>query len=80
MKQSNRDQMASALSRLIRGIALGILGRQCLGRRIDNTGQLTREVAAWGTERNTAKAKVNWRFRIADARIKSRKLYPSIER
>ena len=60
-------------------IELGILGRQCLGRRIDNMDQLTREVAAWEAERNAAKAKVNWRFRTADARIKLRKLYPSIE-
>lgn len=60
-------------------IELGILGRQCLGRRIDNPDQLTREVAAWEAERNVAKAKVNWRFRSADARIKLRKLYPSIE-
>ena len=60
-------------------IELGILRRQCLDRRIDNAGELIREVAAWEAERNTAKAKVNWRFRTADARIKLRKLYPSIE-
>ncbi len=60
-------------------IELGILGRQCLERRIDHTDQLTREVAAWEVELNAAKAKVNWRFRTADARIKLRKLYASME-
>jgi len=29
--------------------------------------------------RNTAEAKVNWRFTTKDARIKLKKLYPSIE-
>ena len=60
-------------------IELGILGRQCLDRRIDNAEQLTREVAAWEAERNAAKAKVNWRFTTDDARIKLRKLYPSFD-
>ena len=60
-------------------IELGILGRQCLDRRIDNTEALTREVAAWEAQRNTAQAKVDWRFTTHDARIKLKKLYPSIE-
>ena len=60
-------------------IELGILGRQCLDRRIDNAGALTREVAAWEAERNAAKPKVDWRFTTDDARIKLKKLYPSIE-
>jgi len=60
-------------------IELGILGRQCLDRRIDNAGALTREVAAWEAERNAAKAKVDWRFTTDDARIKLKKLYPSID-
>ena len=60
-------------------IELGILGRQCLARRIDNTNELTREVAAWETKRNAANAKANWRFTMDDARIRLRRLYPSIE-
>ena len=43
-------------------IELGILARQCLSRRIDNMEQLKDEVAAWQVIRNTAEAKVNWRF------------------
>ena len=60
-------------------IELGILGRQCLDRRIDNAETLTREVAAWEAQRNAAKAKVNWRFTTDDARIRLKKLYPSFE-
>ena len=60
-------------------IELGILGRQCLGRRIDNVEELTREIAAWETERNASETKVNWRFTTNDARIKLSKLYPSFD-
>jgi hypothetical protein len=60
-------------------IELGILGRQCLARRIDNIEGLRREVAAWKADRNAAGAKVNWQFTTADARIKLRRLYPSLE-
>jgi hypothetical protein len=58
-------------------IELGILARQCLSRRIDNMEQLKDEVAAWQVIRNTAEAKVNWRFTTKDARIKLKRLYPS---
>jgi len=60
-------------------IELGILSRQCLDRRIDNVAYLRSEVAAWERQRNAAKAKVHWPFTTADARIKLRRLYPSIE-
>jgi len=60
-------------------IELGILARQCLSRRIDNMERLKDEVAAWQAIRNTAEAKVNWRFTNKDARIKLKRLYPSIE-
>ena len=60
-------------------IELGIPGRKCLDRRIDNANRLTREVAAWEAERNASEAKVNWRFTTADARIKLKRLYPSIK-
>ena len=60
-------------------IELGILGRQCLARRIDNVQVLRREVKAWEKMRNGTHAKVNWQFRTEDARIKLKRLYPSIE-
>jgi hypothetical protein len=60
-------------------IELGILGRQCLSRRIDNVEYLRRETKAWNVARNTTRTKVNWQFTTEDARIKLRRLYPSIE-
>jgi hypothetical protein len=60
-------------------IELGILGRQCLSRRIDNVHDLRREAQIWEAERDAAAAKVNWQFTTADARIKLRRLYPSID-
>ena len=60
-------------------IELGILARQCLSRRIDSMEQLKDEIDAWQSVRNAAEAKVNWQFTAEDARIKLKKLYPSIE-
>lgn len=60
-------------------IEISILSRQCLAERMDNIKRLEKEVMAWTEKRNTIDGKVNWRFTTADARIKLRKLYPSIE-
>jgi hypothetical protein len=60
-------------------IELGILGRQCLSQRIDNIKDLRRQVEAWEKRRDKAKVKVNWQFTTADARIKLKQLYPSME-
>ena len=43
-------------------IELGILGRQCLNRRIADAKTLRRQIAAWESKRNAKKTKVNWRF------------------
>jgi hypothetical protein len=58
---------------------LSVLSRQCLDRRIDNQPELTGEVAAWEHRRNDAEVTVDWRFTTADARIKLKRLYPSIQ-
>ena len=58
---------------------IGILTGQCLDRRIDQPEVVCREVAAWENDRNDAKATINWRFTIADARVKLKNIYPSIE-
>jgi len=59
-------------------IELGVLSRQCLDRRVPNKRTLTAEVAAWQCRRNTAKAKVDWRFTNDEARIKLKRLYPTL--
>ena len=60
-------------------IELSVLSQQCLNRRIPDTATLTREVAAWQQARNADPRPVNWRFTTADARIKLKRLYPSIQ-
>lgn len=60
-------------------IELGVIGRQCLDRRIGNTETLRHEVGGWELDRNTRAAKVDWRFTAGDARIKLKQLYPSIQ-
>jgi hypothetical protein len=60
-------------------IELSVLVRQCLRRRIPEAETLGGEAQAWCEERNRLGASVDWRFTIADARAKLRKLYPSIE-
>jgi hypothetical protein len=60
-------------------IELSVLNRQCLDRRIPDPPTLAAEVAAWEQTRNANGATVNWRFTTADARIKLKRLYPSIE-
>ena len=59
-------------------IELSVLARQCLDGPIPNQAILVYETEAWETERNTNGATVDWRFTSADARIKLKKLYPSI--
>jgi hypothetical protein len=58
---------------------LSILTKQCLDRRIPDARTLHREVGAWERRRNRAKSKTNWQFTTHDARIKLKKLYPSIQ-
>jgi DDE superfamily endonuclease len=55
---------------------LSVLGRQCLGRRIADKATLAAEVAAWQETRNQAKVRIEWTFRVADARKKLDFLYP----
>lgn len=57
-------------------IFLSTMSSQCLDQRIDSIAKLQTTVAAWQTSR--LGGKVGWRFTTADARIKLRKLYPTI--
>ncbi len=60
-------------------IELSALARQCLSRRIGTQEELEREALAWQQRRNEESITVNWRFTTADARIKLKRLYPSLE-
>ena len=58
-------------------IELSVLQRQCLDRRIPDKETLEGEIAAWEEQRNEAKATIDWRFSVTDARDKLKRLYPS---
>lgn len=60
-------------------IELSVLARQCLDRRLPDKESLQREVAAWEARRNLTANKIDWQFTTADARIKLKRLYPSIQ-
>ncbi len=59
-------------------IELSALSRTCLDERIPDQALLTNRVAACARDRNTSGATVDWRFTTSDARIKLKKLYPTI--
>lgn len=59
-------------------IELSHLSRQCLDRRIGEKSILATETQAWAQDRNSKKLIANWQFTTADARIKLKRLYPSI--
>jgi DDE superfamily endonuclease len=50
-----------------------------LPERVGNRPDLERHVTAWERDRNGAGVAADWRFTTADARIKLRKLYPTID-
>ena len=57
---------------------LSVLSRQCLARRIPDKESLTKEVTAWRDARNKTHAKADWQFTTADARVKLKRLYPTL--
>jgi hypothetical protein len=57
---------------------LSVLSRQCLDRRIPDKETLTKHVAAWRNQRNKTNTKADWQFTTADARIKLKRLYPTL--
>jgi hypothetical protein len=48
-------------------IEIGILDRQCTGRRIGEEARLRSEVLAWEQRRNEARCRIQWRFTRQDA-------------
>jgi hypothetical protein len=60
-------------------IELSVLSGQCLAQRLESKEAVRKEVGAWEEERNERQVGVNWQFTTADARIKLRKLYPTVQ-
>lgn len=59
-------------------IELSMLARQCLSERMNDTENLQKQVAAWQERRNASGVTIDWRFTTQDARIRLKKLYPTI--
>ena len=59
-------------------IELSALGRD-LPDRVGDRVTLERHVQAWRHRRNAAATRADWQFTTKDARIKLRKLYPTME-
>jgi hypothetical protein len=57
---------------------LGVLTSQCLDRRIADKQTLIEEVDAWEKVRNKKHTKADWQLTTANARVKLKRLYPSI--
>lgn len=60
-------------------IELHALNGQCLNRHIDTMQEVEDEVNAWQRTRNNKECKINWQFTTKQARIKLKRLYPSID-
>jgi hypothetical protein len=54
-----------------------VLARPCLNRRIETVQELAEAIASWERARNASRIKIEWSFRVADARKKLHWVYPS---
>jgi hypothetical protein len=59
-------------------IELNVLIRQCLSRRMESIELMRGEVNSWQAQRNTITAKIDWQFTTDKARIKLKRLYPTL--
>lgn len=59
-------------------IELSVLSRQCTHQRFASKEKLADEIALWETQRNALEATIDWQFTTADARVKLKRLYPTI--
>ena len=50
-----------------------------LPERVGDAPAMRQHVTAWERRRNGSKVKVDWQFTTADARVKLRKLYPTLD-
>ena len=59
-------------------IELSILSRQCMNDYFESRKQLQERIVPWERSRNERRVGINWRFTTADARIKLKRLYPTL--
>ncbi len=59
---------------------LSAMTRQCLsGRRFETIEEIRKETKAWQLYTNEKQRGVDWQFRVDDARIKLKSLYPKLK-
>jgi transposase len=58
---------------------LSVLEKQALAGRVPDEAALRAQVEAWQTDRNQRFKTIDWRFTTGDARIRLKRLYPTIE-
>ena len=57
---------------------LSVLSRQALQQRFATSEDLEKQVSAWAGKRNGEQKGIDWQFSTKDARIKLKRLYPTI--
>ena len=57
---------------------LSVLTRQCLSRRIPELETVRSEAVSWASARNARQTGIDWHFTTTDARVKLKRLYPTI--
>lgn len=60
-------------------IELGLLKRIGIADRVGSREELEKQVAQYEQARNAKQVKIDWHFTTADARVKLKRLYPSIQ-
>jgi hypothetical protein len=59
---------------------LSSMTRQCInGRRFATLEELRKETTAWHSHSNARQRSVDWQFKVDDARVKLKSVYPKIE-
>lgn len=59
-------------------IEIGVMCRQALAKPLPDMDSLKKRIKSWNMKRNAECSKVNWQFTTSDARIKLKRLYPTI--
>ena len=57
---------------------LSVLSRQALQKRFATKQEVVQQVEAWSNKRNQIQKGVDWQFKTKDARVKLKKLYPTV--
>jgi len=60
-------------------IEINVMVSQCLNRRIGAMEEMEERILAWQAERNQLEARVNWHFNLDQARVKLKRLYPTLD-